>query len=196
MRTSTNCRPTSSTTSNCLFLSVVPVLGRRLTVQTIGRSYSNIFTGGTRRMPRPLRSGRKPTLAELSTIIAVLSFLHSDSGRRPTVVVDYRPQSTGPRSQGWRPVNTEQDSSARRGESTDNPRATVPLAVDCSLTLVRSLSEHLWKRCYPHKPPFSIKIVTPSRDLLLTQPTGGPNRHAVRSLSGDSCRSPMASAGP
>jgi hypothetical protein len=30
------------------------------------------------------------------------------------------------------------------------------------------------------------EIITPSLDLLLTQPTGGPNRDAVRSLFGDS----------
>jgi len=28
------------------------------------------------------------------------------------------------------------------------------------------------------------KMVTPSRDLRLPQPIGGPNRHAVRLLSG------------
>jgi len=39
------------------------------------------------------------------------------------------------------------------------------------------------------------KMITPSRSLLLPQPTGGPHRDAVRSLSGESSRSWRASAG-
>jgi len=47
----------------------------------------------------------------------------------------------------------------------------------------------------PEQTTAGDKIIPPSRNLLFSQPTGGPYRDAVRSLSGDSCRSRRALAG-
>ena len=45
----------------------------------------------------------------------------------------------------------------------------------------------------PGQTTSSDKMVTPSGDLLFSQPAGGRNVSAVRSLSGDSWRSRRAS---
>jgi len=47
----------------------------------------------------------------------------------------------------------------------------------------------------PGQTTSSDKMITPSGDLLSSQPVGGQNVSAVRSLSGDSWRSRRASAG-